>query len=71
MLKEEKCDPFKEIFDITHINGKWLCNEDGIFYYTQKESQEHVGYMTGILDNKKNPPFKETSREVKYCEGEP
>ena len=34
------------LFDITKVEGLWLCEEDKKLYHKQKESEGKIGYTT-------------------------
>jgi len=51
-VKRGKFDPLYKAFDVTKLNGPWLCNEDKQLYHIQLESNGHVGYSTGKVANK-------------------
>ena len=44
---------FSSLFDITNINGNWLCREDKQFHQKQITSCGKVGYVAGKESGKK------------------
>ena len=44
--KEDFSKEIENVFDITKVDGPWLCREDKELYYRQVESCGKVGYTT-------------------------
>ena len=59
---------FSSLFDITNINGNWLCREDKQFYQNQITSCGKVGYVAGKESAKKKiHPSKRVKKCFKTC----
>ena len=54
---------FSSLFDITNINGNWLCREDKQFHRKQITSCGKVGYVAGKESGKKKNSSIEKSQE--------
>ncbi|QQP32953.1 Uncharacterized protein FKW44_024153 [Caligus rogercresseyi] len=45
--KKQNFDSLNELFDVTKVEGQWLCKEDKNLYELQMQSKGQVGYSTG------------------------
>jgi len=54
---------FNMLFDITKVNGEWLCSKDKTFYNLQIETGGKVGYTTLKQDD---PSKVHPSKRIKY-----
>jgi hypothetical protein len=71
---EAATDFFAKLFDITNVDGNWLCAEDKQFYHNQITSNGRVGYAAGKESVEKTiHPAKRVKKNSKHFadEGKP